>query len=101
MEVKRQKNRVTAILDEMRQRLITIASTVHAHPEIGLQEYDTSKLFVEELEKHGFSTSLGVSGLDTAFKAVFRGKEGGVKVAFLAEMDALPSLGHACGHNKL
>jgi amidohydrolase len=99
MEVQRQKARVSAIIDEMRERLITIASTVHANPEIGFQEHGTSKLFVEELEEHGFSVSRGVSGLDTAFKAEFQGKGSGVNVAFLAEMDALPGLGHACGHN--
>jgi amidohydrolase len=99
MEIQHQKARVSTLLDEMRVRLITIASTVHANPEIGFQEHNTSKMFVNELENHGFSVTREVAGLDTAFKAVFRGKENGVSVAFLAEMDALPSLGHACGHN--
>jgi amidohydrolase len=86
-------------IDQMRERLIEISETVHANPEIGYQEYQTSQLYTEELRKNGFTLVNGVSGLPTAFKASYRGKKGGPTIAFLAEMDALPGLGHACGHN--
>lgn len=93
------KARVTDEVDEIRTRLIAMSDMVHSNPEIGYQEYQTSKLYSDELEKYGFSVTRGVSGLSTAFNAVFRGREEGPLIAFLAEMDALPGLGHACGHN--
>ena len=54
------------------------------------------------LERHGFAVEKGAGGIETAFKARFQGKQpGGVRVAFLAEYDSLPGLGHACGHNLI
>jgi len=93
------KLKVAAEIDRMRPRLIEISDTIHANPEIGYQEFKTSKLHCDELERAGFKITRGVSGMPTAFKAVFEGRPGGPKVALLAELDALPSLGHACGHN--
>ena len=93
------KLKVTAEIDRMRPKLIEISDTVHTNPEIGYQEFKTSKFYCDELEKAGFKVTRGISGMPTAFKAVFEGRPGGPKVAFLAEMDALPGLGHACGHN--
>jgi metal-dependent amidase/aminoacylase/carboxypeptidase family protein len=46
------------------------------HPELGSEEYESSKLLMEELEKHGFQVERGVQGMETAFKAVFKGKPG-------------------------
>jgi metal-dependent amidase/aminoacylase/carboxypeptidase family protein len=93
------KTKVIAAVDALRERLIAMSDTVHANPEIGYQEYQTSKLYAAELEEHGFTVTKGVSGLPTAFRAVYPGRGDGPTVAFLAEMDALPGLGHACGHN--
>jgi len=93
------KDGVNAEIDLMRKRLIEMAEAVHANPEIGYQEYQTSQLYTEELRKKGFTLINGVSGLPTAFKASCQGRKGGPTIAFLAELDALPSLGHACGHN--
>lgn len=91
--------RVAAEIDRMRSRLIEISDTIHANPEIGFQEFKTSKLHCDELERAGFKVTRSICGMPTAFKAVFEGRAGGPKVAFLAELDALPGLGHACGHN--
>ena len=99
MSVRVLKSKITAEIDKMRPRLIEISDEVHAKPEIGYQEYETSKLYCDELERNGFKVTRGVSGMPTAFKAVFEGKPEGPKVALLAELDALPGLGHACGHN--
>jgi amidohydrolase len=93
------KERVIGEIDGMRERLIEMAATVHANPEIGYQEYQTAQLYTDALEKAGFTLITGVAGLPTAFKASCQGRQGGPTVAFLAELDALPGVGHACGHN--
>jgi len=96
-EVERLKAKVCGIIDSMRSRLIEISDTIHANPELGFQEYRASKLLASELELHGFKVELGICNLPTAFRASY-GK-GKPRIAFLAEYDALPKLGHACGHN--
>ncbi len=93
------KSKVLAEIDSLRPYLIDMSNTVHSNPEIGYQEFKTSKLYCDVLQEHGFEVSRGISGMNTAFKAVCKGKAGGPTVALLAEMDALPGLGHACGHN--
>lgn len=93
------KARVVTEIDSMRSRLIELSEAIHSYAEIGYQEHKTSSLLVEELKKNNFDVVQNVAGIPTAFRAVYPGKSGGVKVAFLAEMDALPGLGHGCGHN--
>ncbi|HHY39105.1 MAG TPA: M20 family metallopeptidase [Clostridia bacterium] len=90
-----------------------IASYLHERPEISSQEVESSRLLVEHLRRRGFAVAQDVAGLDTAFvaeKLVGSTKINGVErkgstkptsVAFLAEYDALPDLGHACGHNLI
>ncbi|RMG59803.1 MAG: M20 family peptidase [Deltaproteobacteria bacterium] len=75
-----------------------IVQQMHDNPEVSLKERNTSRFLSEILEKEGFSVDRGICGMPTAFDAR-SGKGRGPKVALLAEMDALPGLGHACGHN--
>jgi len=93
------KEMICSIIDSMRERLIEISSEIHKNPELGFKEYKASKLLASELGKHGFKVEMGICGLPTAFKATYYGRGNGPKIAFLAEYDALPKLGHACGHN--
>jgi len=93
------KSKVVAEIDTLRPYLIKMSSTVHSNPEIGYQEFKTSKLYCDALDEHGFKVTCSISGMKTAFKAVCKGKADGSTVALLAELDALPGLGHACGHN--
>jgi amidohydrolase len=67
--------------------------------ELPLQEARTSKTLSAFLEKKGFRVRRGVAGMKTAFRAEYSFGKGRPAVAFLCEMDALPSMGHACGHN--
>jgi amidohydrolase len=69
------------------------------NPELGSEEEKSSKLLVESLKKHGFDVEYPFFGMHTAFKAVYKGKEPGPVIAILAEYDALPGVGHGCGHN--
>lgn len=75
-----------------------IALKIHALAELGSREYESSKLLAQTLESEGFKTTLGYLGIPTAFRAEKR-LGVGPTVAFLAEYDALPRVGHACGHN--
>ncbi len=78
-----------------------MSRALHAHPELSLEEVRSSDLLARFLRREGFSVRRGVAGLKTAFVARKRGRAGGPRVAFLAEYDALPGLGHACGHNLI
>ena len=86
-------------VDDNRGALVTLSERIHGDPELGHQEYNASKLIVGELEKHGYKVKLGVAGMDTAFIA--RKGTGSPKIGILAEYDALPGIGHACGHNLI
>lgn len=77
--------------------LIQISRWMYDHPEIGFEEHQTSARLVEFLTGHGFSVEYPAYGLETAFAA--RVGSAGPEVIICAEMDALPTVGHACGHN--
>jgi amidohydrolase len=95
------KQRVVAEIDARRDELIRIADTIHANPEIAFKEFESAALLSRTLEENGFTVERGVADLETAFVATLQGQEGSPAVAFLAEYDALPGLGHACGHNLI
>ena len=93
------KQLAIAAIDAMRDDLVRISSTLHTHPEIAFQEFKSAALLCDTLEAHGLTVERGAGGLETAFRAEARGASDGPTVALLAEYDALPELGHACGHN--
>ncbi len=93
------KKQLSSKIDEYSKRLIEISEFIHGNPELGFEEYKSSKILIEDLQKNDFIVEKNTAGLKTAFKAVARGKEGGPAIAFLAEYDALSGIGHACGHN--
>jgi amidohydrolase len=89
-----------AILDEIdrhAQTLKAIALEIHANPELGFEEHRAAKLWSDLLEQEGFDVERGIAGLDTAFQATTG--SGNVTAALMVEYDALPDLGHACGHH--
>ncbi len=93
------KDRIAKEVRGLHPRLTEISHTIHDNPELQFQEHRAVALLTEELAREGFAVQRPVAGLDTAFVAsIGRGKPA---VAFLAEYDALPSLGHACGHNLM
>jgi amidohydrolase len=95
-------SRVTQAIDTLRQELVDISLDIHAHPELNYQERHAAKLLADALERHGFQVELGIGGVETAFRGVIRGGNGdGPTVALLAEYDALPGIGHGCGHNLI
>jgi len=94
------KETVGRRIDEFRDEIVLISEQIHCEPELGHQEYKSSKLLADSLRKHGYDVKLGVSGMDTAFIAS-RKKRRGPTIGILAEYDALPGIGHACGHNLI
>ena len=93
------KKQVTQEVDVILPMLKKAKDQIGMNPEIGSEEYESSKLLVEILREHGFQVEYPYMGMETAFKAVIHGKEGGPTVAILSEYDALPGVGHGCGHN--
>ncbi len=91
------KARIGKQVEYHRHELIELSLRIHANPELGLREEKASTWLTGYLEKNGFEIEKGVGGLPTAFKAVYG--SGRPVIALLAEYDALPELGHACGHN--
>ena len=80
-----------------RPGLIALSHSIHAHPELGFEEVLAASWLAEALSGVGFEVQMGVCGLPTAFVA--RSGHGPLHIAICAEYDALPGIGHACGHN--
>ncbi|HEX5773010.1 MAG TPA: M20 family metallopeptidase [Geomobilimonas sp.] len=99
MELTTLKQVIVGLVDGRREQLAGVAEQLFRFSETGLEEYRSSALLADILEQEGFRLERRVAGLDTAFRAVFG--SGGPTIAILAEMDALPVLGHACGHNVI
>jgi amidohydrolase len=95
------KDRATAFVDENRDLLIDVSKEMFDNPEVAFEEFIASRRLVAELEEAGFAVELGVAGLETAIRAVHPSESDGPSVAILAEYDALPEIGHACGHNLI
>lgn len=93
--------RISKAVDNIAGRLKELAKFIHEHPEIGFEEKLCSRAVADFLEKDGFRVERGIAGLETAFMASFGKVSGRPKVATLAEYDALPGLGHGCGHNLI
>jgi amidohydrolase len=99
-DVTRLKQEVCEAIDGMRDELLRLSHAIHANPELAFEERAASALLVDAMRRFGLDVSAGAYGLETAFASEF-GPDGGPCVAILAEYDALPHIGHACGHNLI
>ena len=88
-------------IDNIKAEIAQLCKDIYDNPELGFEEYKTVGFVKTVLSGHGFTIEEKLGGLDTAFKARFKGNGKGPAVAFLAELDALPGMGHACGHNLI
>ena len=84
-------------LDRLGVELIGLSHDVHAHPELGFEEHHAAAAVAETVGRAGIDIEVGTFGLETSFRAV--AGAGSPRVAIIAEYDALPGIGHACGHN--
>lgn len=95
------KESIKKEIEGLSQELKRISLDIHDNPEIALTEYKACKWLSDMLIEHGFSTEIGVDRFQTAFTASYKSKKPGPVIAFLAEYDALPGIGHGCGHNLI
>ncbi|WP_042220444.1 M20 family metallopeptidase [Oceanobacillus manasiensis] len=95
------KDELIKELDHIKQDLINMSDHLYDNPELGDQEYESMKLLTNYLEQQGFQVDKGIVDRPTAFKAEYKGEKPGPKIAYLAEYDALPGVGHGCGHNLI
>jgi amidohydrolase len=93
------KERVASAVDDLRPELLQASHGIHNEPELAFNEHRASARLADMLSSAGFSVERGVGGLATAFRATIEGGEPGPTIAICAEYDALPEIGHGCGHN--
>ena len=95
------KVKIEEIINAVRPELQALSEYIYDNPELGHEEFKSSKAHVDLLRQHGFEVEYPYLGIDTAFKAVYQGEKEGPSIAYLSEYDALPGIGHGCGHNLL
>jgi amidohydrolase len=85
----------------LRKEVWEVARQIGENPELGYKEHFASEVLCHFLRKHGFEVKSGIAGVETAFLARYSGTHSGPRIAYLAEYDALPGVGHGCGHNLI
>lgn len=93
------KDIINGYIDQQKNKYINISHQIHANPEIGNEEFFASATLTKVLIDAGFEVTNDIAGHETGFIARKSSSKPGPTIAFLAEYDALPGLGHACGHN--
>ena len=92
------KQDIVRFVDSHASALLEVSHAIHANPELAFKEYAANATLTRALEDHEVQVNSNVYGLETAFEAELTGN-GGPSIDILAEYDALPGIGHACGHN--
>lgn len=95
------KRRACDRIDELGAELISVSRKIYENPEIAFTELKASAWLTELLEQYGFAVDRGVGTLDTAFTGTLSSGKPGPTIGLFSEYDALPELGHACGHHLL
>ena len=99
LDMEKLKVSVIGEIDAQRHQLSELSLKIHSNPELGFHEVKAAAWLTQYLEENGFSIERGICELPTAFRASYG--QGKPAIAILAEYDALPGLGHACGHNLI
>ncbi|WP_226681491.1 M20 family metallopeptidase [Sutcliffiella horikoshii] len=95
------KQIITDFLDSYKNDFFEISTYIGENPELGHEEFKSAKVLSDKLSEHGFDVQVGICDLPTAFEAVFDSGQPGPTLGFMCEYDALPEIGHACGHNLI
>jgi amidohydrolase len=97
------KARLAAVIEAARPEILGLSHRIHADPEAAYEEHHASAWVAEALARHGYEVEHPAGSLATAIRAVRRGGKAGdgPRIGILAEYDALPGLGHGCGHNTM
>lgn len=99
--MKEQKNKIIYAVEQLRDAMTALSRDIHSHPELSFNEYRSSAALQQPLRDAGFILTQPLAELETAFIARYDSGKPGPRIALLAEYDALPELGHACGHNLI
>ncbi len=94
------KDAIAESVDRLADELEALSHKIHDHPELGYEEVKACGWLTDFLARQGFKVEKGVGGVDTAFRATIE-TGAGPTIAILCEYDALPGIGHACGHNVI
>jgi amidohydrolase len=90
---------IVSAVGDVEHRAVGLSQDIHAHPELAFGEHRACRALTSWLEEEGFAVTGKVAGLDTAFVAAWG--HGSPRIAFMLEYDALPDIGHGCGHNLI
>lgn len=101
MDITQVKHEIEALADAHKEEFEAVSAFIFDHPELGCEEKLAQDALCNLLETHGFDVTRGVGSLDTAFIAEYKSGKPGITFAFMCEYDALPEIGHACGHNLI
>ncbi len=93
------KGIANAFIDSKAQELFQLSDKLWKNPELAFKELKAHELLTNFLEKEGFTVERSYTGIETAFRATFG--SGRPNVCVICEYDALPEIGHACGHNLI
>lgn len=99
VQIETQREQIVKSIEESKETYLEISHQIHEKPEIGNQEFFASETHTKILTEAGFDVTRNIAGHETGFVARKTSSKQGPTIAFLAEYDALPGLGHACGHN--
>jgi amidohydrolase len=97
MSLEQLKRDVSAAVDAMRDELLALSHDIHGEPELALEEFKSAEKLCVAVERHDLKVQRAAFGLETGYASEFGDK--GPTIAILSEYDALPGVGHACGHN--
>jgi amidohydrolase len=88
-------------INNLQDTFYDVSKYIGQNPELGHEEFKACKALTDVLKEQGFTVEIGTCNLPTAFTAVYDSQKPGPSIGFMAEYDALPDLGHACGHNLI
>jgi amidohydrolase len=97
LDIEKLKLQVKQSVESHKQQLIQLSLNIYDNPELGFKEEKAAAWLTSYVEDNGFHVERGIAGLPTAFRATYG--QGSPRIALLAEYDALPKVGHGCGHN--
>jgi metal-dependent amidase/aminoacylase/carboxypeptidase family protein len=97
------KARLAAAVQANRDEIVQLSHRIHDNPEPAFEEHQAAGWVAEAVARHGFTVEHPAGRLATALRGTLRGGRGGAgpRIGILAEYDALPGLGHGCGHNTM
>ncbi|MDF2533471.1 MAG: amidohydrolase [Clostridia bacterium] len=95
------KDLIIREVEALKAKLIETSDFICSNPELGNQEFKATEKLTSLLKSHGFSIETNILNKSTAFRAAFESQKPGPTIAFLSEYDALPGIGHGCGHNMI